>query len=577
MQGAPPHLLLIPWAFWAPRTFSSAEARRILSRREARKPGQEGQGQPAAGPKDEDPRQSAAPSPRGTPGEAPSLSCAVSGEKKPPEAPAGAPGADAGRGCQPPGSGGPHKQATLALPRAQPPGEGGALHAPEDRPRKRPCSPGKQRRPAAAAAASPGATRSAPATQNPAVPCGSGRGPCHLANLLSTLGRNGTNSDRKKRPPEATCPIRKKTRTLYRSDQLQELERIFQEDHYPDSDKRREISQIVGVTPQRIMVWFQNRRAKWRKVEKLSGREEKAPPAGSAQGAVSGHRGSAAELPPAGPRAPEPSPFSPGPRLDVLPEPPLLLTSDQTPAPMQQSEGAQRMVVTPPLFSPPPVQRPNFPLPLGPIPGPQMLPLMLDTPGRDGSLKDDPWGPSMASPHPCSYLEGLEPRDYQHGPPPGPFAGTQPPQAPFQDLPAFPSPLPSAQAFPLLEDALFTLPYGVSQAPFPGAAPGPLLLQPPAGPLGAGPWSDPCLPDLSFPGPFCPQAVGHPQGRDSYFGDLFPAPYVSRQPSPGVMRLTEGAGPSLVQALEQRPAASPEGQPSGPEASRGEDKKSSGP
>lgn len=37
-------------------------------------------------------------------------------------------------------------------------------------------------------------------------------------------------------------------------DQLEELERIFQEDHYPDSDKRREIAQTVGVTPQRIMV-----------------------------------------------------------------------------------------------------------------------------------------------------------------------------------------------------------------------------------------------------------------------------------------------------------------------------------
>lgn len=38
------------------------------------------------------------------------------------------------------------------------------------------------------------------------------------------------------------------------ADQLEELERIFQEDHYPDSDKRHEIAQMVGVTPQRIMV-----------------------------------------------------------------------------------------------------------------------------------------------------------------------------------------------------------------------------------------------------------------------------------------------------------------------------------
>ncbi|XP_075071219.1 homeobox protein NOBOX-like isoform X2 [Mixophyes fleayi] len=69
---------------------------------------------------------------------------------------------------------------------------------------------------------------------------------------------------------EMAAPNRKKSRTLYNIDQLQELERIFVEDHYPDSEKRREIADIVGVTPQRIMVWFQNRRAKWRKVEKSS-------------------------------------------------------------------------------------------------------------------------------------------------------------------------------------------------------------------------------------------------------------------------------------------------------------------
>ncbi|NXP74941.1 NOBOX protein, partial [Ramphastos sulfuratus] len=51
-------------------------------------------------------------------------------------------------------------------------------------------------------------------------------------------------------------------------EQLKELEKKFQEDHYPDNEKRREIAAVVGVTPQRIMIWFQNRRAKWRKVEK---------------------------------------------------------------------------------------------------------------------------------------------------------------------------------------------------------------------------------------------------------------------------------------------------------------------
>ncbi|NXD11345.1 NOBOX protein, partial [Nothocercus nigrocapillus] len=65
-------------------------------------------------------------------------------------------------------------------------------------------------------------------------------------------------------------PVRKKSRTFYSAEQLEELEKTFQEDHYPDNEKRREIAAVVGVTPQRIMVWFQNRRAKWRKTEKLN-------------------------------------------------------------------------------------------------------------------------------------------------------------------------------------------------------------------------------------------------------------------------------------------------------------------
>ncbi|NXW40936.1 NOBOX protein, partial [Nyctiprogne leucopyga] len=64
-------------------------------------------------------------------------------------------------------------------------------------------------------------------------------------------------------------PVRKKSRTFYSAEQLEELEKMFEEDHYPDNEKRREIAAVVGVTPQRVMVWFQNRRAKWRKLEKL--------------------------------------------------------------------------------------------------------------------------------------------------------------------------------------------------------------------------------------------------------------------------------------------------------------------
>ncbi|NXA65085.1 NOBOX protein, partial [Mohoua ochrocephala] len=77
-------------------------------------------------------------------------------------------------------------------------------------------------------------------------------------------------------------PVKKKPRTFYSAEQLEELEKMFQEDHYPDNEKRREIAAVVGVTPQRILVWFQNRRAKWRKLEKLSTKGKRKYPTSSA-------------------------------------------------------------------------------------------------------------------------------------------------------------------------------------------------------------------------------------------------------------------------------------------------------
>ncbi|NWI97478.1 NOBOX protein, partial [Pitta sordida] len=76
--------------------------------------------------------------------------------------------------------------------------------------------------------------------------------------------------------------VRKKPRTFYSAVQLEELEKMFQEDHYPDNEKRREIAAVVGVTPQQILVWFQNRRAKWRKLEKLGMKDNRKYPTSSA-------------------------------------------------------------------------------------------------------------------------------------------------------------------------------------------------------------------------------------------------------------------------------------------------------